>query len=135
MLVLARVAGGVRELLLCGSNLGLYYIVRSKSLEIDAINYLQIHRITQLMALANLSSIVSSQFRLEVNLRTLPPILSLASNMVTWKPFSRRTSAHLRPEIPAPTMPTWAFVEAVWSGLDLAPLEQTHPIFRNLIFC
>jgi hypothetical protein len=83
MLVLARVAGGVRELLLCGSNLGLYYIVRSKSLERDAINYLQIHRITQLMALANLSSIVSSQFRLEVNLLTLPPILSLASNMVT----------------------------------------------------
>lgn len=40
-------------------------------------------------------------------LLTLPPILSLASSIVTWNPFSSSTPAHRRPEIPAPTIPMW----------------------------
>lgn len=96
--------------------------------------YSQINTISQLITLANLSRIVSSLTLAQIKLLTLPPILSLASKMVTWKPFSRRTSAHLSPEIPAPTIPTWTFFEDMVSGGLLVCLEQTNPIFKTLKF-
>lgn len=56
---------------------------------------------------------------------TLPPILSLASRIVTLQPWLRRTSAHLRPDTPAPTIPICG-VEAIGSNF--------YKVFKSEIF-
>lgn len=62
---------------------------------------------------------------------TLPPIRFLTSNMVTWYPCWRRTSAHLSPATPAPIIPTWRALAILKSEVSIYQLSLAM-IYDNL---
>jgi len=66
----------------------------------------EIHSVTQVIALMDLS-LISYCLSHHIDALTRPPTRSLPSKIVTLTPLLDRTSAHLSPAKPAPTIQTW----------------------------
>lgn len=99
--------------------------------------HLQINLVAKLVRLAYLHDDQHSEFAFSSRARTLPPILSLASSMVTLKPCDKRTSAQRSPETPAPTMQTWGItggpstIAECCSDPSVAPFGGGSPEFAD----